>query len=342
MFKFNDYNHFRNYSFKIMRNRSVKITNSIVQTFIEFEKVEKILIELRQAGTIDYTISPLDSIVKRLINKEFEETLCDMNDLVEIVESMIKGERNIYFLYCSFNEILGMDIFFQEKFILQNFNDRMSTNFYPCRIKCIEMKKEVDEIFPLESVSIESALVGSPGIYFIYDENEEIAYIGKGITCVTTRAFQSVEARRLYSFSKVEVYCTQTKADAHMYEPYYITLNRPYLNKEFVSDEPTNMLPELSVTKVFSRATCNKPFTFNYLFARYKVLDVEDAMKRMDDNLFIDNKDTKEKLREKGLWGKYDGKHTAYKEYVKKVRKLGFTTIGDLEEQIRAIKKLKL
>lgn len=78
-----------------------------------------------------------------------------------------------------------------------------------------------------------------PGVYFLYDENKKLIYIGKA-TCLSTRVYSSCLER---SAVFVRTMITKTKADAHIFEPYLIALYKPILNSEFKTDDkPTFVL----------------------------------------------------------------------------------------------------
>lgn len=78
-----------------------------------------------------------------------------------------------------------------------------------------------------------------PGVYFLYDENKKLIYIGKA-TCLSTRVYSSCFER---SAVFVRTMVTKTKADAHIFEPYLIAIHKPILNYEFKTDDkPTFVL----------------------------------------------------------------------------------------------------
>ena len=93
----------------------------------------------------------------------------------------------------------------------------------------------------------------SSGVYFIYDKDNLLAYIGKSVNCVVTRCFQSIKERDLESFSKIEIIPICTKVDTDIYESYYIQKYKPYLNTMSVyEDEISGLrLPELDVKQTF-------------------------------------------------------------------------------------------
>ena len=214
MSKFQNYTHFKNYCFKIIRNNELKITDEINQVFTEFEKVENVLSVLKENGVIDYKKNSLECVVKLLQANNLETTLDCMKYLTQKVNNMLNGEVNIYYLHTSLNSMLGMETFFLEKYILQVLELEEETSLYPIRIKCIEITEESETVYSISSVDLD--LVGKFGIYFIYDESGKIAYIGKSNSCVVSRCFKSVEERGLYWFRKLK-YVVQKLGQIQIY-----------------------------------------------------------------------------------------------------------------------------
>lgn len=82
----------------------------------------------------------------------------------------------------------------------------------------------------------------SYGIYFIYDENEELIYIGKSKN-LFERLANSLRER---GGDKYRFALTKTKSDYHLYEIYYIAKLEPKLNVDSAEqDELTVTLPDL-------------------------------------------------------------------------------------------------
>lgn len=87
----------------------------------------------------------------------------------------------------------------------------------------------------------------SYGIYFIYDDNEELIYIGKSKN-LFERLANSLRERGgdKYSFA-----LTKTKSDYHLYEIYYIAKLEPKLNVDSAEqDELTVTLPGLEFSEI--------------------------------------------------------------------------------------------
>lgn len=92
---------------------------------------------------------------------------------------------------------------------------------------------------------------GLHGVYFIYDKEEKIAYIGKSIACVVKRSIESMMERGLCNFTKIEIKPTQAQSDVEIYEKYYIQKYKPYCNKEGVFEDSSNIiLPEIKTRQI--------------------------------------------------------------------------------------------
>ena len=72
--------------------------------------------------------------------------------------------------------------------------------------------------------------IGKFGLYFLYDNSKSLMYIGKS-TNLGDRILSSISQRQIKGFIKIAL--TKTIADIHVYEPYYILKENPFLNVEF-------------------------------------------------------------------------------------------------------------
>lgn len=83
------------------------------------------------------------------------------------------------------------------------------------------------------------SLLSSFGVYFLYDENRNLIYIGKSI-CLGSRIKSSGMERTAEFVSCIK---TNTVSDMHVLEPYLISKMHPKLNAEF----KTNDLPSFDI-----------------------------------------------------------------------------------------------
>lgn len=86
------------------------------------------------------------------------------------------------------------------------------------------------------------------GIYFLYNDNDELIYIGKSQN-LRTRILQSADIRGATKFCYAY---TDSLADMHLYEVYYISKYKPILNKEFNSTDGLSIvMPGLKVSDLY-------------------------------------------------------------------------------------------
>lgn len=85
------------------------------------------------------------------------------------------------------------------------------------------------------------------GVYFIYGEQKELLYVGKSKN-LFERLSNSLREKKgaYYSFA-----VTDTNADSHLYEIYYISKLKPSMNKDSVEEDGlTVTLPDLNISEL--------------------------------------------------------------------------------------------
>lgn len=88
--------------------------------------------------------------------------------------------------------------------------------------------------------------IGKYGLYFLYNINKELVYVGKSISLGET-ILNSVWEKNIDGY--VAIAYTKTKADIHVYEPYYILKEKPLLNFEVLEkDELSISLKPLKIS----------------------------------------------------------------------------------------------
>ena len=85
------------------------------------------------------------------------------------------------------------------------------------------------------------------GLYFIFDDKEELVYVGKSINLFQRLSNSLIErSGEFYAYAE-----PASKADMHVYELYYINKFKPKLNTGDLSDdELTIVLPELTLSEI--------------------------------------------------------------------------------------------
>lgn len=75
-----------------------------------------------------------------------------------------------------------------------------------------------------------------PGIYFLYDKNKKLIYIGKSYN-LRIRVEQSIMDKKAFYY---KLLATENSCEANILEPYYIAIYSPELNFDFVTyDKPS-------------------------------------------------------------------------------------------------------
>lgn len=109
-----------------------------------------------------------------------------------------------------------------------------------------QASREYGSLLEEESWGVIDSLVNVPGVYFLYSEEGVLGYVGRSYN-LSSRIKTSLRERGLKNFKYA---ITKTKADANIYEVYYISKYRPFFNGDcVVDDEPTIELPELKLCK---------------------------------------------------------------------------------------------
>lgn len=88
------------------------------------------------------------------------------------------------------------------------------------------------------------------GCYFIYDNNDELVYIGKSTSDLLSRSCASATERVLGDFRRIELLEFNTKAETSIFEIYYITKYKPKFNSESKSKDNLPFdLPDTSISR---------------------------------------------------------------------------------------------
>lgn len=327
MVNFNNYGHFRNYCFKIASNKEIGLSKINHNAFDTFEKAYSFLIHLKLSNRIHFKSEPLGKIVDLFKRGIVEEATNIMDYLGRKVLAFEKGEVEIYYIFTSFNSMLNTQVSFTEDFI----NTRnVSDPYFPSKIRVLEIVNDTEKIYSINAEGINRR--GIFGVYFIYDNDGKIAYIGKSSSCAITRSFASASERQLLDFSKIEIRGTKTKSDVAVYEAYYISKYKPYCNNDMVFDDEISLtLPDLKVDKEFIRATSNDYYEYEYSFIRSRSCDIKEVLIRLGDTIFLENEKNQKFLESKGLFDKYTMKSKAYEKCLNEIKQNGDTPVSELK-----------
>lgn len=218
MIDFNNYMYFRNYCLKILFNKKITLTSKVIDIFENFEIVPNFLEALKKQKKIYFTDCVLNAITDLLKSNKIDDAISHMDYFIRKISKFENGEIDIYYVFSSLKTMLGVDIQFTEDFITSlNIDDI----FYPSRLKILEISESSEKIYSISNTIPTEIKI--PGIYFIYDSDGAIAYIGKSSSCALKRSISSIVERSIINFSKIEIRKTKAKSDIGIYESFYIS-----------------------------------------------------------------------------------------------------------------------
>lgn len=192
----------------------------------------------------DHFYKSVETRVKEKLGHDFEigEFKDTCRDLFSFSES-IDPKRYYIPTGLLVYELKRMDSIREYKYIVRKYkqiSENKDLDRIKKRISIFKNKVKIKDESGLESI-----VPDKPGVYFLFNRDKEIIYIGKSKS-LKSRAFVSFNAQGA-EFMKIIV--TESLADANFLEPYFISLYAPVKNKEFrTGDKPSIIvqLPALS------------------------------------------------------------------------------------------------
>jgi hypothetical protein len=217
--------------------------------------------------------------------------------------------------------MMGIKCQFCEEYIFKGKEDI----YYPCKVHALKLTYEPVCVYTLPK--IDPSFVNKKGVYFIYDSNGELSYIGKSTNCLLKRSLESVQERKLDDFSKIEYRLPKTFSDIGIYEAYYIAKNKPEKNSDMVfDDEVTIELPELEVAYSIERS--DKDYIEEIYFCYSSILmETCDFLKEKYSLLETDKKIID--LQKKGVLPASEAKRKAYERCIQQARDNGIIIVKD-------------
>jgi len=270
----------------------------------------------------------LDVISAYFRSGNIETAFSKMKYFIKKIQDFSNKETNFYYVTTSLNTMLDLGIEFKDDFILCN--DSSTSIFYPSKIRALEIIDEEDKIYTINK--IDTNYRGKPGVYFIYDNEGELVYVGKSTTCLMSRAFKSAEERKTLNFSKIELRECKSKSDVAIYEAYYIALYKPKYNKDLMfEDMPSIKLPDLEVTKCISRNIENEYSTYKYTCFKSRVMNIEEFVYLANKGYAaLDTIENRNFYKDEGIYDKYEIQHKVHMEHMQQIKLNGMHSVGDL------------
>lgn len=322
--KFNNYTHFKNYCLKIAKNKEYIVCDEYLQIFDEFEVVVSLLKELEDNNIIKLQNNIFDVISNYFKNENFKVAFSDMKYLINKIYKFSREEEDFYYITTALNTMLNLGLEFEEDFILNS--ESTTSIFYPSRVKGLEVKRGEEKIYTINEIDFNYR--NKYGVYFIYNHENELVYIGKSSNCLLTRAFESAKERECLNFSKIELRECKSKSDIAIYESYYISLYKPQFNNDLVFDDtPTVKLPELPISKLIARDVESEYVTSKYTYFIQRVMDIKEFINLVNKNYaLLDTTENIELLKNKGIYTKYEMQQKAYADNISKIKNSGNCT----------------
>lgn len=312
---FNNYNHFKCYCLAICKNKEYNISDKDNYIINEFKNVYDV---------INFLINNYTLISKNdLLN-----TICDLFKKGNVIpvfkhmkyfnnkfEKFESGEVDFYYIISSLNTVFNLDIEYTEKYIFNSNN--FKSKFYPNRIGCIEIIEDIERIYTVGEIN--DKYNNKYGVYFIYDNNNTISYIGKSTSCMQSRSLKSVQERGLRNFSKIELYECNSKSDVAFYEAYYIAKHKPRCNLDLIfDDEITVKIEDIKPCSTIVRNVENEYIDVKYSYYNVRVVSMENLFEMiLSGKGFLNTSSKIRDLSNRNIFNKYDSLQNSYEKITK-------------------------
>ena len=230
-FKYTTYKGFMNYCLGICKNKQYEYNEEEIKFFALFENIIKLLDYLVEKNAIEIEDDIYRCIIQ-LFSEDPEKAFFNIEYMVNKLIKVNNNEISFYYFHTSLKTMLNIQTQFT-KYFIDNYDKECF--YYPEKVRVYKILSDSTQVFGLTEQDEKE--MGHYGVYFIYDENNEIAYIGKSLTNTIKRSIESVKERQLRNFSKIEYRYPKTKSDVGIYEAYYIAKYKPKKNNDLVFEE---------------------------------------------------------------------------------------------------------
>lgn len=316
---FKNYTHFKNYCLKIAKNKEYIVCKEYLQLFEEFELVVHLLNELEDMNIVKSQKNIQDIIVNNFKKENFEPVFSVMKYSIDELYRFLKEERDFYYVTIALNRMIHLDLEFNENFILNPASTK--SRFYPCKVNTLLTKFAEEKVYTISKIDF--SYKGKYGVYFIYNDEDELVYIGKSCSCLLARSFESARERNCLNFSKIELRECKSKSDVAIYEAYYISLYKPRFNSDMVFDDaPAVKLKELPISKSIVRDVDSEYFTYTYTYYVERVMNTTEFINLATNNhALLYTAGNVDLLKNNNIYTKYEAQQKAYEDYTAKVKR---------------------
>ena len=329
--QFADYKNFKFYCLKIAKNKNVVLDNEQISSFDRFERFYNDLNFIDEKELIKLPSDFLNKLCELFKKDAIHDCISHMDYFVRKFEKVLRKEVDFYYIITSLKTMLGIEVEFQQKAIA---NNNYGGNFTQDKMPIIEILEDEETIYTISNLDFN--YTGKHGVYFIYDSDEKLSYIGKSVSCILTRSLSSARERELLDFSKIELRETETKSDVAIYEAYYISKYKPSCNRDIVYDDlPSITLTDLYVSKTISRNKKQDYKKFKYTYFKKTVVELNNYSAAEKAELIVYNSDNIQYLCERGMQTKYEAKNEIYSKEIAEIRNTGGLATSEIFDLIK-------
>jgi len=323
---FVDYRHFKNYCLKIAKNKNVEVSGDEVNTINLFEDFYTELLEMEAQGLISIIDNFLDKVCDMFRKDLIAQCFSHMDYFMRKMGKVKRKEIEFYYILTSLKTMFDIEVSLQQKAI-------SSSDIYNNRVPIIRLMEAEETIYTISNLDFDYK--DKIGIYFLYDAENQLSYIGKSASCLLTRSLSSIKERGLLDFAKIELYETKTKSDVAIYEAYYISKFKPASNKDIVYDDyPTISLPDLQISKMISRDQSQDLKKYKYTYIEKAIVDLDEVPQEELERLVIFDSRNFEDLLKQGYKTKYEAKEEIFSQEISEIRNSGGIATSDVFELI--------
>lgn len=265
--------HLANYILKIFKNNEISIPENQIDSIRELSKIftyiENLPIEVK--NNLDLSNEYYNWIILAQEGKCQELATISKNGNANIAKFLNNSS------IISFDEVFEsfeLNISYNGHYLYQK--PKANDIYYPHYFKILEGSHKMVKwnIAYYEKPKITKS--ENFGCYFIYDNNEQLVYIGKSNVHLLDRSCESARERTSGDFSKIELYPMKTQADTNIYELYYIAQYDPKYNSDCrCLDKPSFTLPK-QTPKYFVNRIGTESFDVEQISVNPKYISVEE------------------------------------------------------------------
>lgn len=242
MIKFQNGKHIVNYILKIFSNKDIILKNNEVQSIKNLEYIYDYI----NSHNI-YIVDKIKYNFDNWITYAKQENISKFIDMANKVSYVNKFKKDPYkYKFETLLNYMNINYEYSEEYIKTKPLD--NDYYYP---KYVETYVPYSNDYSLRYYSQPHNVLNLNifGVYFIYDTNNKLVYIGKSNSNVIKKSLESANERLNGVFSKIEYKLPKTHSDTNIYELYYISKYKPKYNIESkFNDKLSIILPRIRTT----------------------------------------------------------------------------------------------